>query len=142
MTNSLEDEIRKLLPGMDGAQDEQPPKTDGNEQAEHLPGEPEETIQIHYFPDAIVILKEEEEAQVVDSTPVTPQNVSFLPAYAIGFVYLLLIVSTLGFQLNMMLHPPIATVTILPKSHTVTFSGTLQLGRILSPLYLHPSKQA
>jgi hypothetical protein len=142
MTNSLEDEIRKLLTGMDGAQDERPPKTDGNEQAEHLPGEPEETIQIHYFPDAIVILKEEEEAQVVDSTPVTPQNVSFLPAYAIGFVYLLLIVSTLGFQLYMMLHPPIATVTILPKSHTVTFSGTLQLGRILSPLYLHPSKQA
>ena len=39
-----------------------------------------------------------------------------------------------------MFTPPIATVTIIPKSQTVTLSGTLQLGRLLSPLTLSQSQ--
>ena len=58
--------------------------TQNNGQEQDIPGtteqeaQPEETIHIHYFPDAIVILKEEDQAQVVDSAPVLPQKTSFL----------------------------------------------------------------
>jgi hypothetical protein len=38
------------------------------------------------------------------------------------------------------LNPPIATVTIIPKSQTVTMTGTLQLGRVLQPLTISQSQ--
>ena len=82
MTSSLEDEIQRIVANMDeqhNNQEQEPPET--TDQAQ----KPDETIHIHYFPDAIVILKEDEHtAQVVDSIPVIPQKISFLPAYAIA----------------------------------------------------------
>ncbi len=137
MANSLEDEVVRTVESMDEQH---------NNQEEDIPGaieqeaQPEETIHIHYFPDAIVILKEEDEAQVVDSTPVIPQKISCIPAYAICGFYFLLIFSCIAFQYYCMFTPPIATVTIIPKSQTVTLSGTLQLGRLLSPLTLSQSQ--
>jgi VCBS repeat-containing protein len=55
---------------------------------------------------------------------------------------LFLIVTTLAFQLYCIANPPIATITIMPKSQTVTLSGTLQLGRVLPPLTLSQSQTA
>jgi hypothetical protein len=138
MTNTLEDEVRRIIANMDNeqhSQEQEQPDTTEQEQ------EPEETIHIHYFPDAIVMLKEDADtAQVVDSVPVIPQNISFLPAYAICVLYLFLIFSCIAFQVYEILNPPLATVTIIPKSQTVTLTGTLQIGRVLQPLTISQSQ--
>ncbi len=131
MTNNLEDEVQRIVAKMDN---------EGQNDQEQKP-EQIDTIHIHYFPDAIVILKEEEKAaQVIDSTPVTPQKISFIPAYAICSFYLFLILSCIAFQVFEILNPPIATVTIIPKSQAVTLTGTLQLGRVLQPLTISQSQ--
>ena len=137
MTSSLEDEVTRVVAGMDEAQNSQEQQVPGATEQEQ---EAQETIHIHYFPDAIVILKEEDEAKVVDSTPVIPQKISCVPAYTIFGFYFLLILSCIAFQFYCMFNPPIATVTIIPKSQTVTLSGTLQLGRFLSSLTLSQSQ--
>jgi hypothetical protein len=139
MTNTLEDEVRRIVASMDN---EEP--NDKEQQAprdtEQEP-EPNETIHIHYFQDAIVILKEDADtAQVVDSVSVTPQKISFIPAYAVGIFYLFLIFSFIAFQIYIILNPPIATVTIIPKVQTVTLTGTLQLGRVLQPFTISQSQ--
>src|SRR5215471_3510229 len=137
MTNSRGDDILHIAVSMDdqhnGQQQDIPEIT---EQETH----PEETIHIHYFPDAIVILKEGVQVQVVDSSPVLPQKTSMMPAYAICCFYILLIVSTLAFQLYCLVNPAAATITILPKSQTVSMTGTLQLGRVLLPLTISQSQ--
>jgi len=137
--SNLEEEVNRIVATMDEQHNGQEQKQPGTSEQET---EPEETIHIHYFPDAIVILKEEaqEPAQVVESTAVTPQNISFMPAYAICSFYILLIISTIAFQLYLIFNPPIATVTIIPRSHTVTLTGTLQLGRVLQPLTISQSQ--
>ncbi len=137
--SNLEEEVNRIVATMDEQHNGQEQKQPGTSEQET---EPEETIHIHYFPDAIVILKEEtpEQAQVVDSTPVTPQKISVMPAYAICLFYLLLIFSALAFQLYCMVNPPIATITIIPRSQQVTLSGTLQLGRVLPPLTISQSQ--
>src|SRR6266581_6509134 len=116
MTSSLEDEVRRVLASMES---EKP-----NEKEQERPGtterdtQPEETIHIHYFPDAIVILKEGEETpqpeQVVDSALVKHKAdyMAFIPVCE----FLLLLFSTLAFQFYCIENPPIATVTIIPKS--------------------------
>jgi hypothetical protein len=137
MHETLEEEIRRVLAGMDNQNNQEPetepPATTEREQ------EPAKNLHIHYFPDAIVILKEEEQAQVVDSVPVIPQKVSFIPAYAICSFYLFIILSCIALQVYGLLNPPIATVTIIPKSQTVTLTGTVQLGRLLNPITISQS---
>jgi hypothetical protein len=84
--------------------------------------------------------EEEEHLQVVDSSPVHAQQTSMLPAYAMCCIYSLLIVSTLAFQLYCIVNPPIATITIIPASQTVTLVSTVQLGRVLPPLTISQSQ--
>jgi hypothetical protein len=130
MTNSLEDEVQRIVASMD----------DNKQQSNEQEAQPEQTVHIHYFPDAIVILKEDEQpAQVVESTPVTPQKISLIPAYAMVGLYLLLILSTLAFQIYFIVNPPIATLTIIPQSRQVTLSGTVQLGRLINPITISQS---
>jgi hypothetical protein len=132
-----EDGVNRIVVSMNEQQDgkeQDIPETGGHEP------QPIDTIHIHYFPDAIVIVKEEADARTVDSTPVLPRKTSLLPAYVICCFYCLLIVSTLAFQVSALLNPPIATVTIVPKSQTVTTTGTLQLGRVLRPLTISQSQ--
>jgi VCBS repeat-containing protein len=137
MTYGFEDDIQRIAASMDHQQ---------NSRQQDIPGiteqetQPEETIHIHYFPDAIVILKEEDQLRVVDSTPVLPQKTSMMPAYAFCCFSLLLIVSTLAFQLYCIVNPPAATIAILPKSQTVSMKGTLQVGRVLPPLTISQSQ--
>lgn len=134
MTNRLDDEVQHIVANMDNQE----------QQSQEQETQPEQTIHVHYFPDAIVILKEEEQAQVVDSTPlpVAPQQDSFRSAYAFVCVSLVLIVSTIAFQLYCVANPPVATVTIIPTSHQVMLSGTMQLGRVLPPLTISQSQTA
>lgn len=129
----IEEQVQKLLVGMDERSEQ-----------EHEPGNPgnEGTEEIQDIYVLIVREREEEgdQAQVVDSTLVLPQKISFLPAYAFCGLYLLLIVSTLAFQRYSIVNPPIATVTIVPKSQTVTLTDTLQLGRLLQPITISQSQ--
>src|SRR5439155_19945851 len=68
------------------------------------------------------------------------QKTSFLPAYVICLLFLFIIISSITFQAYLIFNPPIATVTIIPKSQTVTLTGTLQLGRLLNPITLSQSQ--
>src|SRR6266568_4452924 len=82
MHETLEEEVRRIVANMENEQNEQHQETPEPTEQEQ---QSIDTIHIHYFPDAIVILKEDENtAQVVDSAPVIPQKISFLPAYATG----------------------------------------------------------
>ena len=125
MTNNLEDEIREVLAGM-GNQDNQEQQT------------PQDEVQDIY----VLIVREQEEVtenpQVVDSAPVKykPDFMAFLPVC----VFLLLLCSSLLFQLYCIMNPPLATLIIIPKSQTVTLSGTLQLGRVLHPITISQSQ--
>jgi hypothetical protein len=49
-------------------------------------------------------------------------------------------ISCIALQLYLAFHPFIATITIIPKSQQVTLTGTLQLGRVLSPLTISQSQ--
>jgi hypothetical protein len=130
MTNNLEGQVQKLLAGMD--------KHNGQEVETGIPGnEATDGIQDIY----VLIVREheeEEQAQIVDSVPVKnkPEYMAFLPAC----VFLLVIVSSLTFQLYCIVNPPIAIITIIPKSQPVTLTGTLQLGRVLQPLTISQSQ--
>ena len=75
MTSSLEDEIQRIVASMDNEeQNNQEQQAQGaTEQEQH----PDETIHIHYFPDAIVILKEDEhtaqQGDTIETTLVKPK---------------------------------------------------------------------
>ena len=140
MTNRLEDEVRHIVASMheqQNSQEQEPPEPTDQEQ------QPEETIHIHYFPDAIVILKEDTESQqeaaTIETTLAKPKQPPQFTVYAVCVFYLFLILSTLAFQVYLLLNPPVATVTIIPKSQTVTLNSTLQLGRLLNPITISQS---
>jgi len=127
MTNNLEDELQRIVARMD------------NQESQDNPQTPQEEIQDIYV--LIVREQEEDQSNVVESTstPVIRQQDSFISAYLFVCFSLFLILSTLTFQLYSMFNPPIATITIIPKSQTVTLSGTVQLGRVLPPLTISQS---
>ncbi len=141
MTNKLEDEVRRIVASMDNEQSNQEQEQPDTIEQEK---EPAETIHIHYFPDAIVILKEDKDnAQpdnTVDTTLAQTKQPSVFIAYTVGIFYLFLIFSCIAVQFYIILNPPIATVTIIPKSQSVTLTGTLQLGRVLQPLTISQSQ--
>jgi VCBS repeat-containing protein len=144
MTHRLEDELWRMVARMDNEQHNQEQDKPGTTEQEpelepHTQTPPDELQDIY-----VLIVREreaeKEEAQVVESTLGLPQQPSMLPAYAICCLYLLLVVSTLAFQLSCLFNPPIATVTIIPKAQTVTVTGTLQLGRLLHPITISQSQ--
>src|SRR5260370_7017347 len=109
MTNNLEDKLQRIVAHMDNHESQDNTQT------------PQEEIQDIY----VLIVREQEadQTQIVESTPVTPQKVSFLPAYAICCFYFLLILSTLVFQLFYIVTPPLPTIPILPQSQHLTPSA-------------------
>jgi VCBS repeat-containing protein len=126
MTHRLEDEMQPIVVSMDNQEPEI--------------NTPQAGIQDIYVLIVREHEEEEEHLQVVDCTPVLPQKTSMLPAYAICCFSLFLIFSTLSFQCYCIFNPPIATITIIPKSQAVTLSGTVQLGRVLPPLTISQSQ--
>lgn len=140
MTNRLEDDLQRMIASMDS---EEPTNPDKPETSEDEP-QPEQTIHIHYFPDAIVILKEEQQPQVVESEPATPPDkpTQAFPYVILGIILLCLLpmLASILLQVYLFLNPPIATVTIVPKSQTVRLTGTLQMGRLLAPITISQSQ--
>jgi len=133
MTNNLEDELQRIVESMDNQESQRQ-----TQQEQDNTQTPQEEIQDIYV--LIVREQEEDQSQIVDSTPVTPPTVSFLPAYAMCSLYMLLILSTFAFQCYSIFNPPIATITIIPKSQQVALNGTLQLGRVLHPITISQSQ--
>jgi hypothetical protein len=160
MHDTLEEEVRRVIASMDNEQTSQEQEPTGNTEQQE---QPDKTIHIHYYPDAIVITPDptfgntEEASNIVDTTlAVTTTNISeveqlaappptltplayFTAIISVG-LYLFLIFSCIAFQVYEILNPPIATVTIIPKSQQVTLTGTLQLGRVLQPLTISQSQ--
>jgi len=116
----------------------------------------EEVIHVHHFPDAkvielpdgTVIFKKNEDTTthipIVESEPQNaPANQKPMTiAYLTISLYLFLILSCLMFQISLLLNPFTATITILEKERQVTIHGTVQLGRVLSPITISQSATA
>jgi hypothetical protein len=136
MHERLADEIRRVVAGMD-EQDNQQGETD----TERPGQDAAEEIQDIYV---LVVREREEEAaqtQVVESAP--PQQVKQRFAYVTLCIVLLCslpMLASIAFQAYGLLNPPTATITIVPKSQTVTLSSTLRLGRLLSPITVSQSQ--
>jgi len=136
MTNRLEDEIQRIVQRMDNE----------NEQREETPAPKQDEEEIHDIYVLIVREREEEEdqAHVVDIEPAIPQPPPPQPfdyvTPCIVLICCLPILASIMLQVYMFLNPPIATVTIVPKSQTVTLTGTLQLGRLLNPITISQSQ--
>jgi Baseplate J-like protein len=138
MDKTLEEEVNRVVASMDENTDQEQ-----SEPIEETP-EPEETYHVYRVPGGMVILKEgEPESQVVDSDIVPPKQGEKRVDSLTLLIVLICCIPMLGsiaFQIFEILNPPIATVTIFPKSQTVTLTGTLQLGRLLNPLTLSQSQ--
>jgi len=160
-TPQYAEEVKKLLANLDEQEGNQEPETEIPEtdvRNAPLEEEPGVTLHVHHFPDAIVILKEpgdHTDEQVIDSEPAAPdvkapqepdsqdtlkidqtpllsgksERLAILSVSLNSF----LILSCLMLQLYLLLNPPTAIVTLIPKSQMVTLTGTLQLGRLLNP---------
>src|SRR5947209_4714248 len=119
MTNNLE-EVKRIVASMDNG--DQPPSQDTNTDQDEI-----EDIYVLIVREHEVV--EEDQSNIVESAPAPAttqlQKTSLLPAYAICSFYLFLIVSCIAFQAYEILIPPIATITIIPKSQQVILSGTL-----------------
>ncbi len=93
--------------------------------------EPAETIHIHYFPDAIVIVKEDGDTaqhdNAVETTLAHTKKPPVFIAYAICLGYLFLILSCIAFQAYCVFNPPDATIRILTTQTPLTTHATLSL---------------
>lgn len=150
MTNNLEDEIREVLAQMEQGANEQ--------QSQENPQTPPDEIQEIY----VLMVRgheevEEDQPQIVDSTAVLPEKPravdsepaksSQTPPQPSDYVTLCIVLicclpmlASIILQVYLLQNPPIATVTIIPKSQSVTLTGTLQLGRLLQPLAISQSQ--
>jgi hypothetical protein len=115
-------------------QDEPPQPATEQGADEEIP----ETIHVYFVREPAAPQQDE---QVIESTPPTsPQRKSDLPAYTTTLFFLLLILSCLAFQLSLVFNPPTVTITVVPKSQVVSLTGTVQLGRAVSPITLSQSQ--
>ncbi len=146
------DEVTRLLARLDGQHQENTEP----EQETPIPDtqEPIEDIYVYILRER----EEEEDEQVIDSTltepdtnvPPAPSLIQPLPgdkrseriAYALLSVSLLMVASIILLQLSILINPPIATIVLIPKSQTISLTGTLQLGRVLSPVTISQSQIA
>ncbi len=134
MTNSLEDEVRKVLEKMG---DEQEPETKiaGSQTSEEI-----QDVYVFVVREG---REETEESQVIESIPPTKRTQRF--EYSTLWIVLLCslpMLMSIAVQLFVLFNPPIATVLLVPRSQTVSLSGTLQLGRIIAPITLSQSTTA
>jgi hypothetical protein len=98
----------------------------------------QETIHVYFVREPAAPQQDE---QVIESIPPTsPQRTSDVPASTAILFGLVLILSCLAFQLSLVFHPPTVTITVVPRSQTVTLSGALPLGRLISAITLSQSQ--
>ncbi len=79
-------------------------------------------------------------AQAESEHPLLPKRERTQLGYVTLVVALVLLGSSLLVQIDMMVHAPFAIITLLPTSQTLTRAGSLQLGRVLTPITLSQSQ--
>ncbi len=135
MTNNLEDEIRAIVVSMDNQESQE---SQDNTQSPH------EVEDIY-----VLIVREHEEVEedqskVVESEPVNPplQQKQSFPYLTLGIVLICLLpmLASILLQFYLLQNPPVAIITLVPKSQQVSLSGTLQLGRLLPSLSISQSQ--
>jgi hypothetical protein len=162
--HTLEANSNKLVPSL-SEQNSQEPATEIPSKEEPAPltsasGEQEELYDVYTIAGGVVILRADEtviETTVAGTTTTegnteqkqtpeqgteplrTEKERTRLAILTVSFNSLL-ILSCLLLQLYLLLNPPTAIVTLMPKSQQVTLTGALQLGRILAPLTLSQSQ--
>src|SRR2546423_1858605 len=98
--------------------------------------EPEETIHVYFVRE-----RDNPQDQVIETTLAQqiPHPSSLLTAATLFFC-LCLPLSSILFQLSLAFSPPIATVTVIPNTQTVTLTATVSLGRLVHPITLSQSQ--
>jgi len=144
MKNTIEQEMQRVLANLD-AQDEQEQGPDIETPEEKEPEAPipgqDETQEIQDIYVLVVREKAEPEeplAGVVEATP-TPKDANSrkpldTPAIFASIFLACLLLSFIALQIFLALNPPIATITIIPKSQQISLRAVLQLGRLLPSL--------
>ncbi len=143
--NTLQDDISRMLTSIyngDAPEDTPTPDTE----------QPLNEYDVYVEPDRVTFVRKEDPGEtttpqvtVVAAEPSTEKPLlntreSRQLAYIIVTFALFLIFFTLIAQLQIALHIPTAIITIIPKSRTLTLSGTVHLGRLLNPITI--SQQA
>ena len=135
MKNTIEQEIQRVLANMD-RQDEQEQEADAHTPEEKeaetpAPGQDETQIQDIY----VLVVREraepEEDPEGVVETTLTPkETVTRKPldkgAIFASIFFSCLLLSLIALQIFLVLNPPIATVTIVPKNQQISLHTTLQ----------------
>jgi hypothetical protein len=109
-------------------------------------GDGEEREIIHVYPVAgggVLFTRTPIEEEPLDTTPIHtkhPKNTPEPAAISALLFSVLIPLSCIIFQLYILFNPPIATLTIIPKSQTLSLTGTLQLGRLLNPITISQSQ--
>lgn len=158
--NDLEQEINRILANLENQEEKAEPERDGARTCSSREEIIEETIEVYIFPgaDAERIIDSELAGTGVEGDlagyftgdPDTEipqpaengeaerqlQRKSTRAGIATALFGLFLIFSSLAFQISLILHPPIVTVILVPKSREVTLTATLQFGRLLAPITL------
>src|SRR5258708_2035245 len=132
---TIDEDINRILASMDNNGSEK------SNTSNPLPEEEPEEFDVYIEEDRITVVKRPEpEAQVIEAAkpPQTPPPPYF--AYIAMTINLLLLCYLVISAFITVFFPPIATVTIIPKSQTVTLTGTLQLGRLLHPINIRESQ--
>jgi hypothetical protein len=168
-TSADAEEVKKRLAHPDEHQDNQSPETEipaTDILSEPFEEEPGITLHVHHFPDALIIIKEpgaqpgeqviegvaaevpadaspgsgQEQKPGQEAAPALSEKKSARQAILTVSFYLFLILSGLLLQSSLPFNAPIATITIMPKSQQITYTGTSQLGRIIAPITLTQSQ--
>jgi Baseplate J-like protein len=126
--NRIEQLLAHLTDGHKGTPPQDEPPQPPNED------EPVETIHVYFVRES-----EEPHEAVAESTIATPQRPAPVLTAAMLLLCLLLPLASILVQLVLAFHPPIATVTIMPTTKTVTISAALPLGRLVPPLTVSQS---
>jgi hypothetical protein len=100
-----------------------------------------ETVDVYFIPRQKIA----PESDIVDATPAPApaqpaDGPSVVFTVATVFFYVGILFSAIALQLYLAFNPPVANVTIIPKTQTVTLTGTLQLGRLLPRVKLYQAQ--
>ena len=131
MHQSLHNQIEQLLHQLN---EDQAGASQDNQQPQPEDEEPEEIIDVYF-----VKREANPPENVVDATLQHNPPSSLFPAAAVLFA-LIFPLSSILFQVYLIFHPPIATVTIIPEAKQLTLNGTVQLGRLLHSITLSQSQ--
>ena len=143
--NNVQDEIEIMFASMDEEQGEREEIHPTDKEPE---AEPTEAAEIQ---DVYVLIVRERDTEKEDlredaiETTLTARKTQTIEPLdpgmvATGIFYLFLVTSCIALQIFLLLNPPTATVTIFPKSQSISVNQTLQIGRVLSPLTLNQSQ--